>query len=399
MYNIKLERKVQKIFGSESTAQQMTAFGTPATGTPEYTKDIDAIQNEHYEAGWFPAVLNGNIRPYAEDRNAVDYEFSRQIAYILQSGVPEWNAETPYFTNDICRVGGDLYKSLTDNNIGNAPNPSGANSAWALLSFGSDDYMPVGASIEWNSNVLPSGKWHFEDGSYLNIADYPLLYSRIGTTYGGNGTTNFRLPDSRGRFVLGYTQTGIPPKTGGGYLGATGGTLNHTHTIKGHFHGMGSISISSGGSHVHQVTDPGHLHNISAHQHAFRFGDRSAKQDNSGQGINTACLGSQGLSGTDANPTRVSWNRGNAGDNTGHFYKVTTKAIPFGGTMSETGDQIANATRTGVTIRTATHSHNSSEFSGFIGNNSSTSNGDADNQCGTSNPPYIVKRKIIRILP
>ena len=39
------------------------------------------------------------------------------------------------------------------------------------------------------------------DGQLLAITDYLFLFSVLGTTYGGNGTTNFALPDLRGRVV------------------------------------------------------------------------------------------------------------------------------------------------------------------------------------------------------
>lgn len=48
--------------------------------------------------------------------------------------------------------------------------------------------------------------WHWCDGSSLNINDYQALYSLLGTTYGGNGTTTFGLPDLRGRVPIGQGQ-------------------------------------------------------------------------------------------------------------------------------------------------------------------------------------------------
>jgi microcystin-dependent protein len=45
--------------------------------------------------------------------------------------------------------------------------------------------------------------WKICDGSLLPIAQYQTLFSLIGTTYGGNGTTNFAIPDTRGRILLG----------------------------------------------------------------------------------------------------------------------------------------------------------------------------------------------------
>jgi microcystin-dependent protein len=45
-------------------------------------------------------------------------------------------------------------------------------------------------------NTLPA------DGQLLSIAGNSALFSLLGTTYGGNGTTTFALPDLRGRVVV-----------------------------------------------------------------------------------------------------------------------------------------------------------------------------------------------------
>ena len=41
--------------------------------------------------------------------------------------------------------------------------------------------------------------WFFCDGRLLNISEYFDLFSVIGTTYGGDGTETFAIPDLRGR--------------------------------------------------------------------------------------------------------------------------------------------------------------------------------------------------------
>lgn len=55
--------------------------------------------------------------------------------------------------------------------------------------------------------AIPNGQppldWLLCDGAVLNINQYEPLYSLIGTTYGGNGTTTFALPDLRGRLPVG----------------------------------------------------------------------------------------------------------------------------------------------------------------------------------------------------
>jgi hypothetical protein len=45
--------------------------------------------------------------------------------------------------------------------------------------------------------------WVYCDGRFVSPTDYPLLYSVIGNTYGGNIAGEFRLPDFRNRKVLG----------------------------------------------------------------------------------------------------------------------------------------------------------------------------------------------------
>lgn len=47
----------------------------------------------------------------------------------------------------------------------------------------------------------PDG-WHLCDGATMQIQQNQALYSLIGTTYGGNATTTFNLPDLRGRAMV-----------------------------------------------------------------------------------------------------------------------------------------------------------------------------------------------------
>ena len=47
-------------------------------------------------------------------------------------------------------------------------------------------------------NWAPDG-WHLCDGTTMQIQGNQALFSLLGTTYGGNGTTTFNLPDLRGR--------------------------------------------------------------------------------------------------------------------------------------------------------------------------------------------------------
>jgi len=53
----------------------------------------------------------------------------------------------------------------------------------------------------FGGNFAPSG-WAMCNGQLLPIAQNAALFSILGTTYGGNGTTNFALPDLRGRVAV-----------------------------------------------------------------------------------------------------------------------------------------------------------------------------------------------------
>jgi microcystin-dependent protein len=47
--------------------------------------------------------------------------------------------------------------------------------------------------------------WLYCDGQSIPIGEYLELFSLIGTTYGGNGTTHFKLPDLNNKMILGTT--------------------------------------------------------------------------------------------------------------------------------------------------------------------------------------------------
>lgn len=60
----------------------------------------------------------------------------------------------------------------------------------------------LGFTVLFAGNFAPKG-WAFCDGSLLQIRSNTALFSVIGTTYGGDGTVTFALPDLRGRAVIG----------------------------------------------------------------------------------------------------------------------------------------------------------------------------------------------------
>jgi microcystin-dependent protein len=63
--------------------------------------------------------------------------------------------------------------------------------------------------------------WAFCSGQLMSIAQNQALFSLLGTTYGGNGTQTFGLPDLRGRAPVHQgTGPGLSPRV----IGEPGGT-------------------------------------------------------------------------------------------------------------------------------------------------------------------------------
>lgn len=130
-------------------------------------------------------------------------------------------------------------------------------------------FIPIGASVEYAGSGDPGGAYAglflLEDGRSLDAtADATLmdLFNAIGTSYGGTGASNFRLPDSRDRVTVGPGNMGtargdanlissVPTA-----LGNTGGVDTVTLAISqipNHNHGgaTGTAQTSDDGLHSH----------------------------------------------------------------------------------------------------------------------------------------------------
>ncbi len=59
----------------------------------------------------------------------------------------------------------------------------------------------IGEIRMFGGNFAPVD-WALCDGTLLAITGNEALYALIGTTYGGDGQTNFALPDLRGRLPV-----------------------------------------------------------------------------------------------------------------------------------------------------------------------------------------------------
>jgi microcystin-dependent protein len=86
-------------------------------------------------------------------------------------------------------------------------------------------------------NFAPKG-WAWCDGQLLPLSQNTALFSLLGTTYGGNGKSNFALPDLQGRAPM---HPGQGPGLSLHDLGETGGaeTVSLLESeIPSHVHGL-----------------------------------------------------------------------------------------------------------------------------------------------------------------
>lgn len=160
----KITRKNHKIFGSSLAADKnISEFGSQAAGSPAYSLDPDDIQSAEYSDGWAAAVVNDSA-PFIQDMNSLFFLMTRQIAYKLQAGIPEYSSGSTYYTGNVVNDGTvGIYYSLTDNNTGNALTDA---TKWAALSVKTSGNSAAGTINCQNClNFLSTPAQSFEDGS------------------------------------------------------------------------------------------------------------------------------------------------------------------------------------------------------------------------------------------
>lgn len=146
--------------------------------------------------------------------------------------------------------------------------------------------VPVGALMHWPlAPPLVGVEWLVCDGSSHLVATFPDLWAYLGDAYGGDGGTNFNVPDYRGNFLRMQDQgAGVDPQAasrtnrGDGttgdnpgtrqpedvlataigahthlYLGVTGGPLSGGGGFAGQFIPTGPASAAGGGVETRPV--------------------------------------------------------------------------------------------------------------------------------------------------
>ncbi|MGN6817501.1 MAG: phage tail protein [Sphingomonas sp.] len=99
---------------------------------------------------------------------------------------------------------------------------------------------PYVAEIRMFAGTFAPRNWAMCSGQIMAISQNTALFSLLGTTYGGNGTSTFALPDLRGRAPMHWGNgAGLTPRSNGEQGGENSVTLlttempSHTHSISG----------------------------------------------------------------------------------------------------------------------------------------------------------------------
>lgn len=208
----KIQRATQKIFAGKGKNDPIAVFGSMKTGNPIYTDNLEDLQSVAYENGWADAIV-ADEAPFLEEMNGIQYGFSKQLAYIFQEGLPEYDTETPYYVGSWCKGTVDnaisIYESLTDENIGN---PLTNETHWKKVNLGSSSggtSLPLGTPVIMD-HILPfeksegyalQGTYVYKTGiagsryGYREFVDQWINYKNAGTatevTLGENTITMY----------------------------------------------------------------------------------------------------------------------------------------------------------------------------------------------------------------
>ena len=154
----RITRKQQKVFAVDATNNGV--FGSLQAQDPVHSQDPDVIQSRTaYSNGWNDATYSAEKLPPLEEFQALQYLFSRQIAYLMQEGISEWNSATTYYKGSLVKaIQNDgsfiLYASLVDNNTNNQVTDT---TKWIITNTSTNFHQGI---PNWRADVVYSeGDW------------------------------------------------------------------------------------------------------------------------------------------------------------------------------------------------------------------------------------------------
>lgn len=251
-----LQRLTGKVFAGNADLTDLGVFGSALSGTPTNptgTNTEAQIQaDEAYEEGWTDAVVTTKNFPPIEEVNGVLRTISYQTCYLLQEGIPVWDANTEYSNTSVVKVINgqqlDFYISQKTQS-GNIPqSDDGTNWKKAIITGDREIGVPQ-ITLDFDMD-LPDGyidligQEEAIDGKYSALYPIFLDYYGIPETAG-----NFVFPDFRGRALYGgasagYINQGLPDL---GLATVSNGLHSHSNsvtTVSNHTHTRGTMNIT-----------------------------------------------------------------------------------------------------------------------------------------------------------
>lgn len=281
----KLSKLKRKVFALNATKG---VFGSKQAGNPQKTAtDYEALQSlPAYENGFGASTLGAEKLVPQEDMDSAQSVDSYKTNYLLQEGIPEWDANDTYYKGGIVKIAlsngsYSVCMSLTDNNTGN--NPSADTTNWGLIfntstgvqsvanmeqsvSTSTTKYPsskavsdltsargnPTGTIITWSTSTAPAG-YLICDGSAISRTTYAALFAVIGTIYGGgDGNTTFNVPNATERAFWQSSTAPVGNKGLGRLPNITGsvGLVLHSSAsqVSGAFYANDIATLPGGGS-------------------------------------------------------------------------------------------------------------------------------------------------------
>ena len=130
----------------------------------------------------------------------------------------------------------------------------------------------------FGGNFAPRN-WAFCAGQLLPIAQYTALFSLLGTIYGGDGRTQFKLPDLRGRAA---TQFGTGPGLSTHQIGQPYGVENtnmNINMLPNHNHTGKVTYLGQADNDLGNTADPTNAYLAKAHNNTGELNIYDIDQD------------------------------------------------------------------------------------------------------------------------
>lgn len=275
----KLTRVTGKVFGGSAPLDEIGQFGSALAGDPTNTQDVATIQALNaYSEGWGSAVISSLNFPPIEEVTGVLKTISYQGCYLLQEGIPEYDAGTNYSNTSIVKsVNGDeliFYVSKVNDNLGNPLNDT---DYWARAIL--DGRASFLGQIVPSTLPLVDAGLHLLDGALLQYGSYKAFIDYIANLYSSNPSASYFCTEAQwqqsvttygvcGKFVYdsvnntvrlpkitGFTEGTITPSTVGNLTQA--GLPNITGEVG--YLGVNTVTLANGAFTTSRATSLGHL--------------------------------------------------------------------------------------------------------------------------------------------